>query len=132
MTEYITLKIPVAYLEHIDPLVERGVYASRVEYVKELIRQEMAQRVRLIREAYAVVEDVQRKCEDHLGDMSQEEVVEGCRRIWEHLNAGDYQTSELEAMIVNGFINPIVRELPLEYAVEMNRLIEMEMENSVG
>ncbi len=39
---------------------------------------------------------------------------------------------EAEAMIVNGFINPIVRELPLEYAVEMNRLIELEMENSVG
>jgi len=37
-----------------------------------------------------------------------------------------------EAMIVNGFINPIIRELPLEYAVEMNRLIEMEMEGSVG
>ena len=36
------------------------------------------------------------------------------------------------AMIVNGFIDPIVRELPLEYAVEMNRLIEMEMEDSVG
>lgn len=35
-------------------------------------------------------------------------------------------------MIVNGFIEPIVRELPLEYAVEMNRLIEMEMEGSIG
>ena len=39
---------------------------------------------------------------------------------------------QAEAMIVNGFINPIVRELPLEYAVEMNRLIELEMESSVG
>jgi Fe-S cluster assembly protein SufB len=39
---------------------------------------------------------------------------------------------QAEAMIVNGFISPIVRELPLEYAVEMNRLIELEMENSVG
>lgn len=37
-----------------------------------------------------------------------------------------------KAMIVNGFFEPIVRSLPLEYAVEMNRLIEMEMENSVG
>lgn len=36
------------------------------------------------------------------------------------------------AMIVNGFIEPIVRNLPLEYAVEMNRLIELEMEGSVG
>jgi Fe-S cluster assembly protein SufB len=36
------------------------------------------------------------------------------------------------AIIVNGFIEPIVKELPLEYAVEMNRLIELEMEGSVG
>jgi Fe-S cluster assembly protein SufB len=35
-------------------------------------------------------------------------------------------------MIVNGFIEPIVKELPMEYAVEMNRLIQMEMEGSVG
>lgn len=36
------------------------------------------------------------------------------------------------AMIVSGFIEPIVKRLPLEYAVEMNRLIELEMEGSVG
>ncbi len=35
-------------------------------------------------------------------------------------------------MIEAGDIEPIVRLLPLEYAVEMNRLIEMEMEGSVG
>ena len=42
--------------------------------------------------------------------------------------------SETEAtmMIVNGFIEPIVKELPMEYAVEMNRLIQLEMEGSVG
>jgi Fe-S cluster assembly protein SufB len=35
-------------------------------------------------------------------------------------------------MIVSGFIEPIVKELPLEYAVELNRLIELEMEGSLG
>ena len=35
-------------------------------------------------------------------------------------------------MVVNGFIEPITRELPMEYAVELNRLIELEMEGSVG
>jgi Fe-S cluster assembly protein SufB len=42
--------------------------------------------------------------------------------------------SETEAMsmIVNGFIEPIAKELPLEYAVELNRLIQLEMEGSVG
>ena len=39
---------------------------------------------------------------------------------------------EAMSMIVNGFIEPIVKQLPLEYAVEMNRLIELEMEGSVG
>lgn len=42
--------------------------------------------------------------------------------------------SEVEArsMVVNGFIEPVVKKLPLEYAVEMNRLIELSMEGSVG
>jgi Fe-S cluster assembly scaffold protein SufB len=35
-------------------------------------------------------------------------------------------------MVVRGFIEPIARELPLEYAIELNRLIELEMEGSVG
>jgi Fe-S cluster assembly protein SufB len=39
---------------------------------------------------------------------------------------------EASAMIVSGFIEPIVKELPLEYAVEMNRLIQLQMEGSVG
>lgn len=36
------------------------------------------------------------------------------------------------SMIVNGFISPVIKKLPLEYAWELNRLIEMEMEGSVG
>ena len=35
-------------------------------------------------------------------------------------------------MIVAGFIEPIVKELPMEYAVELNRLIELQMEGAVG
>ena len=40
--------------------------------------------------------------------------------------------SEASAMIVAGFVEPIVKELPLEYAIEMNRLIQIQMEGSVG
>ena len=42
--------------------------------------------------------------------------------------------SEQEAslMIVNGFLDPLVKQLPMEYAVELNRLIELEMEGTVG
>lgn len=36
------------------------------------------------------------------------------------------------SLIVNGFVEPIVKELPMEYAVELNRLIKMQMEGSVG
>ncbi|HET7235140.1 MAG TPA: Fe-S cluster assembly protein SufB [Actinomycetota bacterium] len=40
--------------------------------------------------------------------------------------------TEASAMIVNGFIEPITRELPMEYAVELNRLIELQMEGAIG
>jgi Fe-S cluster assembly protein SufB len=42
--------------------------------------------------------------------------------------------SETEAMsmIVNGFIEPITKELPMEYAVELTRLIQLQMEGAVG
>ena len=42
--------------------------------------------------------------------------------------------SELEAsaMIVNGFIEPLVKELPMEYAMELNKLIQLQMEGSIG
>ncbi len=37
-----------------------------------------------------------------------------------------------KSMIVNGFMEPFVRELPMEYAVELNRLVQLEMEGSIG
>ncbi|HOA52175.1 MAG TPA: SufD family Fe-S cluster assembly protein, partial [Thermogutta sp.] len=40
--------------------------------------------------------------------------------------------AEASTMIVAGFIEPLVKELPMEYAVEMNRLIALQMEGSVG
>ncbi len=40
--------------------------------------------------------------------------------------------AQASAMVVSGFVEPITKELPLEYAIEMNRLIELQMEGSVG
>ena len=40
--------------------------------------------------------------------------------------------TEASTMIVSGFIEPLVKELPMEYALEMNRLIELQMEGTVG
>ncbi len=39
---------------------------------------------------------------------------------------------QAKLIIVNGFMEPFVKELPMEYAVELNRLIELEMEGSIG
>ncbi|MFQ5537130.1 MAG: Fe-S cluster assembly protein SufB [Gemmatimonadota bacterium] len=49
-----------------------------------------------------------------------------------YLTSRGIPEDEAMAMIVRGFIEPIAKELPLEYAVELNRLIELEMEGSVG
>ena len=43
------------------------------------------------------------------------------------INEGDATT-----MVVSGFIEPLIKELPMEYAVEMNRLIALQMEGSIG
>src|ERR687894_2502247 len=49
-----------------------------------------------------------------------------------YLQSHGIPEEEAAKMIVNGFIEPIVKELPMEYAVEMNRLIELQMEGSIG
>ncbi|EKD76172.1 MAG: hypothetical protein ACD_43C00206G0003 [uncultured bacterium] len=59
-----------------------------------------------------------------VGNIGEEEVF--------YLMARGLTEQAAQALVVNGFIEPIVKVLPLEYAVEMNRLIELEMEGSVG
>ena len=49
-----------------------------------------------------------------------------------YLMSRGMREDEAMALIVRGFIEPIAKQLPMEYAVELNRLIEMEMEGSVG
>jgi Fe-S cluster assembly protein SufB len=49
-----------------------------------------------------------------------------------YLQSRGLSEAEASAMIVSGFVEPITKELPLEYAVEMNRLIQLQMEGSVG
>jgi Fe-S cluster assembly protein SufB len=49
-----------------------------------------------------------------------------------YLQSHGIDEEEAAKLIVNGFIEPIVKELPMEYAVEMNRLIELQMEGSIG
>ncbi|HXT38282.1 MAG TPA: Fe-S cluster assembly protein SufB [Chloroflexota bacterium] len=49
-----------------------------------------------------------------------------------YLQSRGLSEADATSMIVRGFIEPIAKELPLEYAVELNRLIQLEMEGSVG
>ncbi len=49
-----------------------------------------------------------------------------------YLRSRGLTEEEALVMVVNGFIEPFVKELPMEYAVELNRLIQLEMEGSVG
>jgi Fe-S cluster assembly protein SufB len=49
-----------------------------------------------------------------------------------YLQSRGLSEEEASKMIVNGFIEPITKELPMEYAVELNRLIELQMEGSIG
>ena len=49
-----------------------------------------------------------------------------------YLQSRGLDEAEASKMIVNGFIEPVTKELPMEYAVELNRLIELQMEGSIG
>jgi Fe-S cluster assembly protein SufB len=49
-----------------------------------------------------------------------------------YLMSRGFSQPEAEAMVVNGFVEPIAKELPMEYSVELNRLINLQMEGSVG
>src|SRR3984957_15026437 len=70
------------------------------------------------------VDDVQLGHEATVSRVSEEQLF--------YLMSRGMPEDEAMAMIVGGFIEPIARELPMEYALELNKLIEMSMEGSVG
>ncbi len=70
------------------------------------------------------VDDVQLGHEATVSRVSEEQLF--------YLMSRGMPEDEAMAMIVRGFIEPIARELPMEYAIELNKLIEMGMEGSVG
>jgi Fe-S cluster assembly protein SufB len=69
-------------------------------------------------------DDVQMGHEATVSKVSEEQLF--------YLMTRGLSEDEAMAMIVRGFIEPIARELPMEYAIELNRLIEMQMEGAVG
>jgi Fe-S cluster assembly protein SufB len=69
-------------------------------------------------------EDVRFEHEARVSKIAEEQIF--------YLQSRGLTEDEARMLIVNGFFEPFVKELPMEYAVEMNRLIELEMEGSVG
>ncbi len=69
-------------------------------------------------------EDVRVEHEARVSKVAEEQLF--------YLQSRGLDEDKARMMIVNGFIEPFVKELPMEYAVELNRLIELEMEGSVG
>jgi len=69
-------------------------------------------------------EDVQVEHEARVSKVGDEQLF--------YLMSRGLTEEEALVMVVNGFIEPFVKELPMEYAVELNRLIQLEMEGSVG
>ena len=49
-----------------------------------------------------------------------------------YLMSRGFSEEEAMGLIVNGFFEPFTRELPMEYAVELNKLLELEMEGAIG
>ena len=71
-----------------------------------------------------VGEDVRVEHEARVSKIAEEQIF--------YLQSRGLSEDQSRMLIVNGFFEPFVKELPMEYAVEMNRLIELEMEGSVG
>jgi Fe-S cluster assembly protein SufB len=69
-------------------------------------------------------EDVRVEHEARVSKIAEEQIF--------YLQSRGLSEDQARMLIVNGFFEPFVKELPMEYAVEMNRLIELEMEGSVG
>ncbi len=69
-------------------------------------------------------DDVSMEHEARVSKISEEQLF--------YLMSRGMDENEAALTIVNGFLDPLVKQLPMEYAVELNRLIELEMEGSVG
>lgn len=66
-------------------------------------------------------------------DVQHEATVEklGEEKLF-YLASRGIKKTDAEGLLVNGFIDPVAKEIPLEYAIELNRLINLEMSGSVG
>ncbi|MCA9104255.1 MAG: Fe-S cluster assembly protein SufB [Planctomycetales bacterium] len=104
--------------------VERGAHGSRCNVVCDALILDDASRSDTYPYIEILEQDVSIGHEASVSRIGEEQLF--------YLMSRGLSEAEASTMIVNGFIEPLVKELPMEYAVELNRLIQLQMEGSVG
>ncbi|HWE62300.1 MAG TPA: Fe-S cluster assembly protein SufB [Chloroflexota bacterium] len=104
--------------------VEKGAHSSKSTVVCDALLLDESSRTDTYPYIEIEEEDVETAHEATVTKVGEEQLF--------YLMSRGLSEADATAMIVRGFIEPIARELPLEYAVELNRLIQLEMEGSVG
>jgi Fe-S cluster assembly protein SufB len=104
--------------------VERGAYNSRNSVVCDALILDSESRSDTYPSIEVSEKDVQIGHEASVSRIGEEQMF--------YLLSRGLTEQEASTMIVSGFIEPLVKELPMEYAIEMNRLIQLQMEGSVG
>ncbi len=104
--------------------INKGAYGSRSKVVCDALILDEKSRSDTYPTNKIFEEDVILEHEAVVSRVSEEQLL--------YLMSRGLSEHEAEAMVVNGFLEPVMKEVPMEYAVEMNRLVGLEMEGSVG
>ena len=104
--------------------INKGAYGSRSKVVCDALILDEKSRSDTYPTNKIFEEDVILEHEAVVSRVSEEQLL--------YLMSRGLPEHEAEAMVVNGFLEPVMKEVPMEYAVEMNRLVGLEMEGSVG
>ena len=104
--------------------VQKGAYNSRSNVVCDALLLDPSSRSDTYPYIEIDEEDVSIGHEASVSKVGEEQLF--------YLMSRGLSEEEATGMVVSGFIEPLVKELPMEYAIEMNRLIQLQMEGSIG
>jgi Fe-S cluster assembly protein SufB len=104
--------------------VQKGAYNSRSNVVCDALLLDPSSRSDTYPYIEINEEDVSIGHEASVSKVGEEQLF--------YLMSRGLSEEEATGMVVSGFIEPLVKELPMEYAIEMNRLIQLQMEGSIG
>jgi Fe-S cluster assembly protein SufB len=104
--------------------VQKGAYGSKASISCESLMLDNKSRTDTLPIMVLKNDDIDIGHEAKIGRISDDAIF--------YLMSRGINEEEAKAMIVRGFVEPIAKELPLEYAVELNKLIELELEGTIG